>query len=425
MKKSLSILTTLAMAASLGTVSTWADNASTAVSTIHAQYGHASYTPQFGDVGRNHWAIRYITEMSVKGVISGMGNDTFAPSANVTNEQAIIMTVRAMGLSGQAQALGTNATVNLKDAQNVDSWARPYVALAQQKGFLDTGITLNPKQPAQREWVTELVVRAAGLQSEAIAHQQDTLTYHDAASIDPSDVGYISVATSEGIIHGTPDGNFMPHDPLQRSQMAVILCNAIHLFDYNTDQQTQSQGDLNGKITAVSDSGISLQTPTGTVSYTFASQYYVFVGEQMSSESHLQTGMWAHILLNPQGQIVFVQAQPVAPSPGQVNKTALGTVTAFQAPTGSGTGSITIHRTVGMQPVTDDSQTQLNMTFTIAPNASVTFNGSSSTFDAIKPGCAVTLSINDNAVVAIAARTQVAQPIDTPPMEAQPTSTGL
>ncbi len=60
----------------------------------------------FTDVAADHWASGYIATASQLGIVNGMGDGTFAPSAEVTYEQAVAMLVRALGYERKAQSLG-------------------------------------------------------------------------------------------------------------------------------------------------------------------------------------------------------------------------------------------------------------------------------------------------------------------------------
>ena len=60
----------------------------------------------FTDVPADHWASAYIAYCAGAGIVNGMGDGTFAPSANVTVEQAVKMLVVALGYEPMAAAKG-------------------------------------------------------------------------------------------------------------------------------------------------------------------------------------------------------------------------------------------------------------------------------------------------------------------------------
>ncbi len=81
-----------------------------------------SDTNDFTDVADDHWAKNYIQTAYGLGIISGMGDGTFAPDAPVTYEQALKMIVCTLGYETFAQAIAT--------PQPVGSWADGYIKQA-------------------------------------------------------------------------------------------------------------------------------------------------------------------------------------------------------------------------------------------------------------------------------------------------------
>ena len=100
----------------------------------------------FTDVAADHWASGYINMATGMGIINGMGDGTFAPSAPVTYEQAIKMIVVALGYEPMAADRGGYPTGYLTAAQA-------------------SGLTKGIKAPAQtdaavRSLIAELVCNA-------------------------------------------------------------------------------------------------------------------------------------------------------------------------------------------------------------------------------------------------------------------------
>lgn len=375
---------------------------------------------KFKDVSHDDWSLRFVTEMSTKRVISGYEDGTFRPSANVSKEEALIMTIRAMGLSEQAKSLPGEIKLDLPDADAVSTWARPYMQLALTKGLIDAKTTLDPRAHADREWTTEMVVRALGLQAEAEKHMNDTLTFRDAAEIDAEARGYIAVAAEKQIITGYEDRTFKPNKPVKRNELAVILCNAEHLFDYDRDRQEQSAGQLQGAFKGVTGTKLSFISLTGTeVSYELASNHFVFLGNKISTLTDLKAGMWIRVLLNAENRIVFVQGKEAAPDLKEIQQKARGTVSAFVAPTATATGSVTLtmpsSRPGHLEPdqvranpdleeaLQKDTRTTTERTITlpVAPGATVKQNGVAKAFTDITVGSYVELGILNNTVLAV------------------------
>lgn len=402
MKKKITALLALTLVSSLGATSAFATTQDKNDRPDFFKKGNFKVAMKFSDVSKDDWAIRFITEMNAKGVISGYGNGKFQPSNNVSHEEAIVMTIRSMGLTNEALALPKDATVDLTDAKAISDWAKPYVALAVDKGFLDPNTALNPQGAADREWTTELVVRAMGLSDEAQAHMQDTLNFNDAKEIDPTAVGYVAVAADKKIITGYTDHTFQPHKPVKRNELAVILCNAEHLFDYDADRQQQAQGQLQGALKSVSGTDLTFTTSTKQeVSYKIASQAYFFLDNKISQWSDLKPGMWVRVLLNEQGEIVFAQAKPTTPAREEIESFAKGKVIAYTAATTNSAGSIAITPDKASQGKGKDQKQPKALTLTIAKDAKILLNGELDKPTTVKTQDNVHLVIIDNTVVQI------------------------
>lgn len=82
--------------------------------------------PTFTDVPKSHWAYTFVEKAVEKGWVSGMGDGTFAPNANVTYSQFCVMLVRAFYNEDYESYDGPKG-----------SWYAPFTTIASQKGLLD------------------------------------------------------------------------------------------------------------------------------------------------------------------------------------------------------------------------------------------------------------------------------------------------
>ncbi len=92
---------------------------------IAALLGFEGFEPtetQFKDVGEEYWASGYIAFAQASGIVNGMGDGTFAPEADVTNEQVVKMLVCALGYEPMAKSFG--------------GYPFAYMQLAGTRGFL-------------------------------------------------------------------------------------------------------------------------------------------------------------------------------------------------------------------------------------------------------------------------------------------------
>ena len=99
----------------------------------------------FTDVPADHWASAYIAYCAGAGIVNGMGDGTFAPSANVTVEQAVKMLVVALGYEPMAAAKGGYPT--------------GYMVVANTNGITE-GVAAAQTAAATRGAVAQLVYNA-------------------------------------------------------------------------------------------------------------------------------------------------------------------------------------------------------------------------------------------------------------------------
>src|SRR5690606_41601071 len=108
------------------------------------------------------------------------------------------------------------------------TWGRGYVAVGVERGILKGSDlpSFNAGAAVQRGDLAVWLVRALGLESEALAAAGQALPFADAATI-PTDIrGYVYVANQRGFITGFTDNTFQTRGHVTRSQIATILARA-------------------------------------------------------------------------------------------------------------------------------------------------------------------------------------------------------
>lgn len=189
--------------------------------------GRTQITLEFKDMQQAQWAIGHITRLQSQNVFQGFEDGTFRPNQAVTRVEAIVTTVRLMGLEQEAKAKPADAKLHFKDADVFNkkyAWAKGYVLTALEHGLFDTSEDLiQPDVPASRLWVSSLLVKSLGYEKEALQQMNTTPQFKDANAIPAGAVGYVNVAVKYNIISGYPDGTFQPNSPVTRAEMAVLL----------------------------------------------------------------------------------------------------------------------------------------------------------------------------------------------------------
>ncbi|MGI6684440.1 MAG: S-layer homology domain-containing protein [Bacillota bacterium] len=117
---------------------------------------------KFKDV-KGHWAEDVLLAMTAKGYLQGYQDASFKPSNNVSELEAVVMIVRALGLEDEAKEAKLSTVV--KHAKQIPSWAQGYVQVAYEEGILTQGdlASFNPNKPAKRIKVAQMITRALNL----------------------------------------------------------------------------------------------------------------------------------------------------------------------------------------------------------------------------------------------------------------------
>jgi hypothetical protein len=242
----------------------WTQAAYGAVTETTAN-GSAQLRMQFPDVSNSHWALKHITKLALEGIIQGDDKGNFNPDNTVSQQDVIIMAVRAAGF--EAEAMQKGAVVLPVDA---DNYAKQYIAEALDKGLLKIGeeTYTSPStaswgtRSATREWVAKIVIRSLGKQTVADQLANTVSVFKDNADITASMLGYINAAANLHIVDGFDDGTFKPQGLVTRAQMAAFLSRSDKYLT------TLQPGVTEGYVSQFSDKNLILVSPQGQ-SYTY------------------------------------------------------------------------------------------------------------------------------------------------------------
>ena len=169
---------------------------------------------KFTDVPSSHWAHASISEMADKGIMSGIGNNLFAPSQQLSNAEFITMLVRQF----YSDKLGTEG----------GTWYAPFMAAAKSANILTgtnvgsnenlTTSTINRYDMAQLMYN---VLKAEGITTSSLS---DTSKVSDWASVPSTYRDAVSVCYNMGMLSGVDNkGTFNGTGVMDRAQAAVVM----------------------------------------------------------------------------------------------------------------------------------------------------------------------------------------------------------
>lgn len=177
----------------------------------------------FADVAEGVWYYDAVTFAAARGITTGVGNGNFGSTDSVTRAQALVMIMRAFGITPNE-----NIENNFSDAGN--TYYTGYLAEAKKLGITG-GVGDNKFDPDRQVTRQELFVLVYNtLQNinelPAAGNVKNLEEFKDAGKV----AGYanhaIELFVKAGIIAGTND-NILPEDSASRAQFVQILYNIM------------------------------------------------------------------------------------------------------------------------------------------------------------------------------------------------------
>lgn len=173
----------------------------------------------FVDVPKNHWANTAIEYLYQKGIVNGVGENSFNPDATLKREELIKMLVIATG---------NTPTVSESSFLDVDQnqWYAGYIATAKALGITngkDNG-SFGVGEALTREDAAVLCYRALGNKTSATANN---LSFTDHEMISDYAKEAVAKMVGLGIINGKGDGTFAPKDYCTRAEISKILYGVL------------------------------------------------------------------------------------------------------------------------------------------------------------------------------------------------------
>jgi len=173
-------------------------------------------TQSFADV-QQHWAREQITSAYNWGLVNGYQDGNFDPDGDISGAEGIIMVSRMMNcMTNTDNTTNANAEIDL-DA--VPVWARETI---QEQSALRIAAQSQVYGEEQLNRLQFAVMLAKALGLEPTADLGDTVVFLDQDSISESDLGYINVLRTLGIIAGN-NGSFNPGQLVSRAEAAFVM----------------------------------------------------------------------------------------------------------------------------------------------------------------------------------------------------------
>ena len=180
---------------------------------------------KFTDVPSSHWASSSISKMADKGVMSGIGNNLFAPSQQLSNAEFITMLVRQF----YSDKMGAEGS----------TWYAPFMAGAKSANIL-TGTSVGSNEnlatsTINRYDMAQLMYNVLKAEGASTSPLSDTSKVADWASVPATYRDAVSVCYNMGMLSGVDSkGTFNGTGVMDRAQAAVVMDRLLEVCEGTT-----------------------------------------------------------------------------------------------------------------------------------------------------------------------------------------------
>lgn len=173
----------------------------------------------FEDIANYPWAKTAIESLATKGIINGVGNGNFNPSANVKRADFLLMLMNALDIKGEAKSSFADVSA--------DKYYANAVCLAKDLGIAKgkNDNTFCPEEMISRQDMMVLASNAIKTKIELEEASNGALAkFSDKAEISAYAEAALAQMVNAGIVNGT-GSKLEPKANTTRAQAAVIIYN--------------------------------------------------------------------------------------------------------------------------------------------------------------------------------------------------------
>ncbi|QZY54245.1 S-layer homology domain-containing protein [Crassaminicella profunda] len=171
----------------------------------------------YADV-EDHWAQKYILDLSEKGILSAKVNNLYKPDDKITRAEFTEFVVNVLGIN-------TKPYEGIFKDVKKDTNKATYIEAAYRAGIIK-GMgdgTFDPNRTIKREEIAVIVMKAYEKKgNKHKINQSPTLSFSDKDDISPWALKDVKLAYELGIIKGYDTGKFAPKNLTTRAEGAVL-----------------------------------------------------------------------------------------------------------------------------------------------------------------------------------------------------------
>ena len=170
------------------------------------------------------WAKDIILELAKENIISGIGDDYFAPERNITREEFAAIIVRMLDLSVISEAELPFADVT------EDDWCHDVVKIAYQHGIINgkSNSQFGKGESISRQDMAVMLKNV--LDVSKIDYEEGTVSFVDMAEIAGYAQRAVNILAETKIINGYEDNTFRPNGLATRAEASKVIYEVLKVL---------------------------------------------------------------------------------------------------------------------------------------------------------------------------------------------------
>lgn len=332
------------------------------------------------------WALETIERLVDEGIIRGYEDNTFRPSRAVTNEEALTLFARSIGVNNEKNSEMVEIAQNKFEpvtsgfetfATKEAAWVlyRNILTKEELGGYLSEE---NKKNPMKRYEAAILITKIMGGEEEVKEKYMFVLDYADTEDIPAFAKGYVEYVRDRGIMQGMDNNMFSPLTEVTRAQICVMISKVMDSMDLKLKScsiETVTKDSIN--VTLDGDFNDTYTIDNNTVARV--------VGEQVDI-SELKPGMQGYITTAYDDQLLWAIDIPKNIQTNEVKGIYEGSVTDSKG------------TYIKVKDLGDSSSVS---EYYISGNTKFTYNGQTSPIGSFKVGDMVTAEVTGDKVITL------------------------
>ncbi len=212
-----------------------------AYSLSNSVYAVVSGGKAFADM-QSHWAKTEVEMLASKMMLNGKSGSEFEPNGPTTRAEFAAMLTRALGLTDQAEPAVLFSDISGKEwyAGSVGAAAQGKIV----NGMAD-GTFKPQQNISRQEAVVMLVnaLQLTGVKTELAAAERDQILsrFNDQPGIAAWASPAVAAAVQAGIIKGRADGSFAPQDKTSRAEAAVMVAALLRTAGFLDERSAAAE----------------------------------------------------------------------------------------------------------------------------------------------------------------------------------------